>query len=88
MLHQNTQTYVLDWFDFFSSNMKWLNEFLQPSISHLFADHLALIIDASPWWHRTEFAPPTEQIGQQALTQVQACAAEWKQPINFSKTEW
>ena len=29
-----------------------------------------------------------ERIGQQALNQFQAYAAEWKQPINFSKTEW
>ena len=26
--------------------------------------------------------------GQKALNEVQAYAAEWKQPINFSKTEW
>ena len=56
--------------------------------SHLFADDLALIIHASPWWHRTEFAPQMERIGQQALNQVQAYAVEWKQPINFPKTEW
>ena len=56
--------------------------------SHLFADDLALIIHASPWWHRTEFAPRMERIGQQALNQVQAYAVEWKQPINFPKTEW
>ena len=55
---------------------------------HLFADDLALIIHASPWWHRTEFAPHMERIGQQALNQVQAYAIEWKQPINFPKTEW
>ena len=56
--------------------------------SHLFADDFALIIHASPWWHRTEFAPQMERLGQQALNQVQAYAIEWKQPINFPKTEW
>ena len=56
--------------------------------AHLFADDLALIIHASPWWHRTEFAPQMEPIGQQALKQVQAYAFEWKQPVNFPKTEW
>ena len=55
---------------------------------HLFADDHALIIHASPWWHRTEFAPQMERIGQQVLNQVQAYAIEWKQPINFPKTEW
>jgi Reverse transcriptase (RNA-dependent DNA polymerase) len=30
---------------------------------HLFADDLALTIHASPWWHRTEFAPQMERIG-------------------------
>ena len=29
-----------------------------------------------------------EQIGQQASNQVQAYAVEWKQMINFPKTEW
>ena len=56
--------------------------------SHLFADDLALIIHASPWWPRTEFATQMERIGQQALNQVQAYAVEWKQAINFPKTEW
>ena len=56
--------------------------------SHLFADNLALIIHASPWWHRAEFAPQMERIGQQALKQVQAYAVGWKQPVNFPKTEW
>ena len=56
--------------------------------AHLFADDLAVIIHASPWWHRSEFAPQMERIGQQALNEVQAYAVEWKQPINFPKTEW
>ena len=56
--------------------------------AHLFADDLALIVNASPWWHRSEFAPQMERIGQQALNQVQAYAVQWKQPINFPKTEW
>ena len=55
--------------------------------SHLFADDLALIIHASSWWYRTEFAPQMERIDQQALNQLQAYAVEWKQPINFFKTE-
>ena len=56
--------------------------------AHLFADDLALIVNASPWWHRSEFASQMQQTGQKALNEVQAYAAEWKQPINFSKTEW
>ena len=45
-------------------------------LAHLLVDDLELIINASPWWHRTEFAPQTELIGQQALNQVQASAVE------------
>jgi hypothetical protein len=56
--------------------------------AHLFANDLALIINASPWWHPSKFASQMQRIGQQALNQVQAYAVEWKQPINFSKTEW
>ena len=61
-----------------------------PSATHapLFADDLALIVNASPWWHRSEFASQMQQTGQKALNEVQAYAAEWKQPINFFKTEW
>ena len=39
--------------------------------AHLFADGLALIIHASPWWHRTEFASQMQRTGQKALNQVQ-----------------
>ena len=56
--------------------------------SQLFADDLALIIHASPWWHRTEFTSQMQRTSQQALNEVQANAVEWKQSINFSRTEW
>ena len=48
---------------------------------------LPLVIHASPWWHRTEFAPQIERMGQQTWNQVQAYDVEWKQLINFPKTE-
>ena len=55
---------------------------------HMFADDRVLIIHASPWWHRTEFAPQMERIGQQALNQAQAYTDEWKQPVNLPMAEW
>ena len=56
--------------------------------SQLFTDDLALIIHASPWWSRSEFASRLQQLAQTALNQTHAYAIEWKQPMNFSKTEW
>ena len=56
--------------------------------AHLFADVLALIVNASPWWHRSEFASQMQETGQKALNEVQAYSVEWKQPINFPKTDW
>ena len=56
--------------------------------SHLFAAVLALIIHATAWWHRTQFALQMERIGQQALKQVQVDTVEWKQSINFFKSKW
>ena len=44
--------------------------------AHLFADDLALIIHASPWWHLTEFASQLERTGQKALNQVQGYPVE------------
>lgn len=58
------------------------------SYSHFYADDLALIIHAFPWWHRSEFASNLQHIGQFALNQIQEYATEWKQPINISKTMW
>ena len=29
-----------------------------------------------------------QRLGEKVLKQVQSYAAEWKQPINFPKTEW
>ena len=55
---------------------------------HLYADDLALIIHASLWWSRAEFASQMQRLGEEVLKQVQSYAAEWKQPINFPKTEW
>lgn len=56
--------------------------------SHLFADDLALIIYASLWWSRSGFTSTLQQLAQKALDQTHAYAVEWKQPMNFSKTEW
>ena len=56
--------------------------------SHIYADDLAMIIHASPWWHRSKFTPQMQRLGQAALNEVQQYAATWKQPINTSKTEW
>ena len=56
--------------------------------NHLYADDLALIIHASPWWCRSEFASQMECLAKKALKQVQSYAIEWKQPINFEKTVW
>ena len=39
-------------------------------------------------WHRSEFASQMQRTGQKALNEAQAYAVEWKQPINFPKTEW
>ena len=56
--------------------------------SHLFADDLALILHASPWWQKSQFQSQMQDVGQKVLEQLHAYASEWKQPINFSKTEW
>ena len=56
--------------------------------SHIYADDLALIIHASPWWHRSEFTTQMQRLGQVALNEVHKYAAKWKQPINVPKTEW
>ena len=56
--------------------------------SHIYADDLALIIHASPWWHRSEFTQQMQRLGQAALKEVHQYAAKWKQPINVTKTEW
>jgi hypothetical protein len=56
--------------------------------SHIYADDLALIIHASPWWHRSEFTSQMQRLGQAALNEVHRYAVTWKQPINVSKTEW
>ena len=56
--------------------------------SHVYADDLALIIHASPWWHRSEFQPQMQRLGQAALNEVHHYAQKWKQPINVLKTEW
>ena len=56
--------------------------------NHLYADDLALIIHASPWWCRSEFASQMQGLGEKALKQVQSYAIEWKQTINFAKTVW
>ena len=58
------------------------------SHSHIYADDLALIIHTSPWWHRSEFTPQMQRLGQAALNEVDQYAATGKQPINASKTEW
>ncbi|CAF2924307.1 unnamed protein product [Rotaria sp. Silwood2] len=61
-----------------------------PSASHqhLYADDLALIITASPWWTRGEFVKHMQHLGQQTLNELQTYANTWKQPINCEKTEW
>ena len=58
------------------------------SHSHVFADDLDIIVHASPWWHRTQFAPQMEHSGQKVLNEIERYATEWKQPINLSKTQW
>ena len=56
--------------------------------NHLYANDLALIIHASPWWCRSEFVSQMQPLCEKVLKQVQAYAIEWKQPINFPKTVW
>ena len=34
---------------------------------HLFADDIAMIKLAAPWWHRSEFASQMQQTGQKVL---------------------
>lgn len=55
---------------------------------HLYADDLGLVLIASPWWRRSELVPRMQKIAQQVLHEAELYAAEWKQPINHSKTEW
>lgn len=61
-----------------------------PSASdcHLFADDVAVIIYASLWWHRTHFVPQMQHVGQKVLYELARCAANWKQPINLSTSQW
>ena len=61
-----------------------------PSASHvhLYADDLALIITASPWWPGAAFTGNMQSLGQFALNHLQTYVAVWKQPINSQKTEW
>ena len=54
--------------------------------NHIYADDLALIIHASPWWCQSEVALQMEFLGEKALKHVQSYAIEWKQLINFAKT--
>ena len=61
-----------------------------PSASHchLFADDLAVVVHASPWWHRTQFAHQMANLGQNVLHEIGRYATDWKQPINLAKTQW
>ena len=43
---------------------------------------------ASSWWCRSKFASQMQRFGEKALKQAQSYASEWKQLINFPKTEW
>jgi hypothetical protein len=56
--------------------------------THLYADDLAIIITASPWWCRHEFEENMQYLAQRTLDQLQLYADTWKQPINPRKTEW
>ena len=58
-----------------------------PSASHvhLYADDLALIITASPWWYGAAFTGNMQSLGQSALNHLQTYVAVWKQPINSQK---
>ena len=61
-----------------------------PSASHLhlYADDLALIITASPWWKGKQFQENMQKLGQQTLNELQIYADTWGQPINSNKTPW
>ena len=49
---------------------------LSATHSHLFIDDLPLIIHASPWWHRSEFACQMQQTGQKTLNEAEAYATD------------
>jgi hypothetical protein len=55
---------------------------------HMYADDLALIITASPWWKGYELQENIQTLGQRTLNQLQIYARTWKQPINSIKTQY
>jgi hypothetical protein len=63
-------------------------ELKSATYTHLYADDLAIIITASPWWYRHEFKENMQHLGQSTLNQLQTYANTWKQPLNPTKTEW
>ncbi|CAF1248104.1 unnamed protein product, partial [Didymodactylos carnosus] len=56
--------------------------------THMYADDVALVIDASPWWKSTEVITNIQKIAQQTLNELQKYSSRWKQPINYIKTEY
>ena len=77
MLHQNLKTHV-ETILFILFHCEIAQRIPSATHSHLFADDLAMIIHASPWWYRTELTPQIERTGQQSSNEVQAYAVEWK----------
>lgn len=68
--------------------------------SHLYADDLCSIVQASPWWNtrvvdaagnripEEEFLSLMQARGQQVLDELDEYATQWRQPVNVSKTNY
>ena len=58
-------------FFFFSVILSYsLQSLLSASHCHLLADDLAVVVHASTWWHRTQFASQMANLGQEVLHEI------------------
>lgn len=65
-----------------------LNSISNLHFKHLFADDLAIVITPSANWSSTQLIPRLGDQVTMVLKDLFAYSQTWKQPINFSKTNW
>ena len=65
-----------------------LNAVSDLHFKHLFADDLAIVITPSANWSSMQLIPSLGNQVSRVLNDLSTYAQNWKQPINFRKTQW